>query len=106
MITSHNAFSFKVSSIIRINGKLMSSAMLGALSLWLWPDHYQSWPSGLASVCMGFGSASALVSALKDMFHLFQRERAIAAFDAIGGDPKTAELVSTERLIQAGMVEP
>lgn len=103
---THDSFSHQITAIIRVNSKLMSSAMLGALSIWLWPDHYQSWPLGLASVCIGFGSASALISALKDMLRLFQRERAIAAFDAIGGDPKKSELVSVERLVKAGMVEP
>jgi len=100
------AFEQRLGLIVQINLQLFGTATCGAFAMWCWPETAHGWPWGMASVAMGFGTITAGTSAIKTMLRLYQRETALAEFTALGGDPKTAELVSTERLIKAGMVEP
>jgi TRAP-type C4-dicarboxylate transport system permease small subunit len=95
-----------VGMIVGINMKLLSSAVLAWAAWSLWPANWmEDWQFGLIAIIVGYGALIRLLSALKAMVRLYTRDKAIAAFEAQGARPKSAQLASRDALMDAGMLD-
>lgn len=92
-------------AIIGINMQLLFATGFGVAAYTSWPSDPHWWGFGVVSVLFGMGSAGCVINALREMNALYRKNKALAEYMAQGGTPKTAQLASTERLEQAGMLE-
>lgn len=89
---------------LRINGLWLGTVLQGGLSFVLWPDDYEGWRAGLASLLLGAGTLISAGMAFSLMIHVHRRAKVIAEFARLGVDPSSARLADTEALKRAGMV--
>ena len=92
-----------IGTIVQINAKLLYFTFLGWMSYYTWPIHPQWWGFGLLSIFTGLAAVALLVNVLRMMFHLYQRDKTLAAFQAQGNQPKTSSVVSNDRMREAGL---
>lgn len=92
-------------TIIHVNLQLLGATVCGFSARVIWPSTPEWWGLGLLSIILGLAALTGIANAAKAMIGLYNRDRIIAAYMAQGGAPKSARLVTTEQLRQAGMVE-
>lgn len=92
-------------AVVAINGNLLG-ALLGGFTAWVvWPSSAEWW--GMAALTIGAGMFGfvCLVKAIGAIFSLHAKRRAIAAYMAKGGKPKSSKLATTGDLEEAGMID-
>lgn len=89
--------------VIAINGKFLGAALFGWPSWLLWPTSIDWWGfAPLAMICM-MAAAASLVGAFKAMAALYERDKTLAEFEAMGGKPKSSGTVDHDDLTGHGM---
>lgn len=95
-----------VGAVVGINMKLLSCAVLSWAAWSLWPANWiEDWQYGLIAIVVGHGAVISVIAAVKAMARLYMRDKAIAAFEAQGARPKSAQLASSDALHAAGMLD-
>lgn len=94
----------RLSLILSVNVKLFLSVAFGALALVFW-QHASAiwWQLYLVAGLFGLGSFGALVQGIAIMVSTHNRDRALYAFENIGGVPKGSKLAGRVDLDKAGM---
>lgn len=100
-----NGFHGRSGAIVTVNLQLLAACLFGAIAWLIWPDTPEWWGLGLLSILFGLAALSGLGNAVRAAIGLYQKERVIADYMALGGDPKSARLASLDDLRKAGMVE-
>jgi hypothetical protein len=95
----------KFAAIFHVNLQLLGATACGFTAWAIWPSTPEWWGLGLLSIILSFAALAGIANAAKAMAGLYHRERVIADYMAQGGAPKSARLVTTEQLRQAGMVD-
>lgn len=99
------AFTGSLGTVAAINGHFLMSSSCGALAWLIWPRTPEWWGLGVLSVSLGAMALTALIKALQGIVRLERRDRAVAAFEALGTPPKSAQTASHDALVKAGMVD-
>lgn len=93
-------------SVVAINMKLLSCALLAGAAWYLWPTSWlEEWRSGVLAVFAAWGTVIAAMQALKAMIALYTRDKAIDEFQAHGLQPKSSKMASHDALKAAGMLD-
>jgi len=92
-------------SIVAINFKLMSAALLSIASYWSWPTTATWWHFGVLSIFLGAMAFTSLITALRLIAKLWMRERTIRKIQRIGTAPKSASLAGDDTLRKAGVID-
>lgn len=88
---------------VAINARLMMASLFGWVAFALWPGSFDWWGFWLMSGFCAFAALGLAVEAVRTMVQVYQRERMIEAYLALGGAPRSAEMASDARLRDAGM---
>lgn len=88
---------------VAINAKLAMASLFGWAAFAMWPGSFDWWGFWLLA---GFCAVAALglaIEAVRLMAQVYQRERMIEAYLALGVSPKSSKMASDARLRDAGM---
>ncbi len=92
-------------AVVAINGNLLG-AVLGGFTAWaVWPSSAEWWGMGALSIGAGMFGFTCLMKAIGAIFSLHAKRRAIAAYMAKGGKPKSSTLATIGNLEDAGMID-
>ena len=93
-----------LSTIARVNFKLLGAALFGGLGWWLWLHANALWWQLylLGSICI-LGALGMFGQALRAMIKLYVRDKALAQYMAQGRQASSSSLASPDHLDQAGM---
>jgi hypothetical protein len=100
-----NGIQGRTSTIITVNMQLLAACLSGIIAWAIWPESPEWWGLGLLSILLWLAALSGLGNAVRAAVGLYQREKTIAEYMALGGAPKSARLASLDDLRKAGMVE-
>lgn len=97
--------SLRTHAIASINVKLGVSALCAVGSYVFWPSSIEWWGFAVHSICLGGMSVALLIGGVRAMANLRGIEQAIAAYEALGPEPKGAHMADAEALVAAGMMD-
>ena len=92
-----------LSTIVKINAKLLSAVILGILAYFSWPADPKWWGLGVVSIASGLAAIGLIIEAVRAMSFLFTREWVMSEYMAQGDKPKSSDLASDNALKDAGM---
>lgn len=90
-------------SIIKINLHCLQAIAFGLIAWWCWPTRPFDLGWGLLAFISVMVVLAAIVSAIKDMIKLYQRDKTLKAYLQQGTQPKASTLASDDALKKAGM---
>ncbi|MFG1339976.1 hypothetical protein [Xanthobacter autotrophicus] len=96
-------FPSTLGTTVAINVKLAMASLLGWAAWAMWPGTFHWWGFWLMSGFCAFAALGLTMEALRTMVQVYQRERMIEAYLALGGAPKSSEMASSDKLRDAGM---
>lgn len=88
---------------VAINAKLAMASLFGWAAYALWPGTFDRWGFWLLAGFCAVAAVGLTMEALRMMVEVYQRERMIEAYLALGGAPKSSEMASSDKLRDAGM---
>ncbi|GEM_PF-3415510 len=91
-------------TIIQINLQFLTVFILALFAFWIWPGDPYWWGMGVISILCVFAALTVFMQALRAIWILNRRERAMKEFLARGKSPKNAKLADEEILERAGMI--
>lgn len=90
-------------STVLINLKFLIAGGFGWISWKVWPTTPEWWGLSVVSTMAGLGAASLALDAIKLMIRVYQRDRELYGYHALGHEPKFSKLASKDELDKAGM---
>lgn len=94
-----------IRQVVAINGNLLGAALGGFVAWAVWPSSAEWWGLGALSIGGGMFGFTCLMKAIGAIASLHAKRRAIAAYMAKGGKPKSSQLATTRDLEDAGMID-
>lgn len=98
-------FSRRIATAVSINTQFTVAVILGVVAWAIWPETAQWWGLGIMSVMFALASALCLKGAIAGMVRVYEHDRAIAEFAALGPEPKSSQVASRDQMKQAGMLD-
>ena len=90
-------------TIFRINIALLGAVAFAFTAWVIWPDSLKWWGFGLLSIMFAIAAPALLIKALILTVKLYQRDKALAEFEAANRDADPSELANDDVLRKAGM---
>ena len=90
-------------TIFQINMALLGAAAFGFTAWVIWPNTPKWWGFGLMSIMLAISAPAMLIKAFILMVKLYQRDKALAEFEAANRDADPSELANDDVLRKAGM---
>ena len=90
---------------VAINGNLLGAAAGGFIAWAVWPSSAEWWGMGALSIGAGLFAFTCFVKAIGLIVSVYAKRRAIAAYMAKGGKPKSSHLATSRDLEAAGMID-
>lgn len=90
--------------IYGINARLLLAFGAALMAYTCWPETKRDYVLSVWTACSVFAGVFTFFDAAKLAWQLYRRDRIIAAYLAQGPEPKSAEMVSSDRLREAGML--
>ncbi|ABS65500.1 hypothetical protein Xaut_0242 [Xanthobacter versatilis] len=88
---------------VAINAKLTMASLFGWAAFAMWPGSFDWWGFWLLAGFCAVAAVGLAIEAVRLMVQVYQRERIIEAYLALGGAAKSSEMASDARLRDAGM---
>lgn len=99
-----DAFPGRAKATFEINARMFGSAACAWVAWMIWPTRPEWWGFGFLSLILWTVALSATIQTVKLIIAVWQRNRAIAAFEADKSAPKSAAVANLQRLKDAGMI--
>lgn len=91
-------------TIFQVNFQLLVALVQVLIAVLIWPNDLHWWGLGLISILCILVAASLLLQAMKSIWTVVKRERALKEFLERGKSPKSARFVDDETLDKEGML--
>lgn len=92
-------------TVLGVNGKLAGAAILAVAAYACWPTHPKWWGFGMMSAILALGAVTNVIQAIHLMKKLYIQDKAVAEYEKLGAEQKSAELATDDALRQAGMLD-
>ena len=90
---------------VAINGNLLGAVVGGFIAWVVWPSSAEWWGMGALSIGAGLIAFVSLIRAIGLIVAAYAKRRAIAAYMAKGGKPKSTQMATSRDLEAAGMID-
>jgi len=95
----------RLDSYLAINGQGLLGSFCALIAWWAWPVSADWFVMAVVSILFGIMALAAFWSMFRAMLSIYERELAVAEFEALGPAPKSAHLASDDVLDRLNMFD-